>query len=118
MHTKTDYDSIVIKYIDQLYHSIEQFDQKKMQKLKTKFENLVVSYSDDWIIHYYIALSDYVLADYYSKSSQKKDEYIDDGIRHLEQCFNITEDSAEVYALLSLIYSSKISIYPKSSLKF
>ncbi len=118
IHTNTDHDSIVVKYIAQLYHSIEHFDRKQMQKSKTQFEKLLISYPNDWIIHYYTALSDYALANNYSKTNQTKDEYLNHGINHLEQCININEDFADAYALLSLIYSSKISIYPQNSTKF
>ena len=107
-------DTALLQSIIQLQKALDEWNKKKMLQARATFEQLLAYSNDQWLVHYYIALSDLYLTQYHL-SSKEKDEvkkYIKDGIENLERSIKLKENFADSYALLANLYGMEISLSP------
>jgi len=78
------------------------------------FERLINEPTYPWLVHYYIGFVDMRLITYYFALADmdKAEEFVDDGIEHLEKAVELKNDFAEGYGLLSSLLGNKIALNP------
>ncbi len=114
--TKLNPDSVLIATREQLYQAFYTLDDEALLlKSKAIFDRLLHLSDKPWLIHYYIALSDYYLGDFYLKDRMTSKKFIDDGIEHAELSSELNDEFAEAYVLLSRLYGVKIMLNPSQS---
>ena len=109
-------DSVLIAAREQLYQAFYTLnDEALLLKSQATFDRLLHMSDKQWLIHYYIALSDFYLGDFYFKDKETSRKFIDDGIEHARLSSNLNDEFTEAYVLLSRLYGSKILHNPSQS---
>jgi tetratricopeptide (TPR) repeat protein len=113
--TDASIDSFIIKGKQQLQQAMNSWKESDLLTARAFFERLQLDPSYPWLIHYYIALTDYRLVSFYSsqQNQEQAKKYIDDGIKNLEVSIELKNDFAEAYSLLSSLYGNKIGTDPQ-----
>jgi tetratricopeptide (TPR) repeat protein len=111
-------DERIINVRDELDRAYSLWDLEAMMAARAGFERLLDRGGRDWLIRYYIALSDYRLIVYYlsGREHEKMDPYIKEAKEHLEQSIEEKPDFSESYALLAAILGMQITRNPFSGL--
>lgn len=104
-------DSRIVKLRDGLEAAANSHSEKLLLDSRSKFERLLSTEHQTFLIHYYIALADEHLFHYYSDPMQKT-RVVNDGIMHLERSIELNDDFAESRILLAGLYGLKIGIDP------
>lgn len=107
-------DSLILQGKNQIKSAVDGWDLQKMLAARGLFERLLNDPTYPWLIHYYIGYADRGIVTYYfSKEDKDKAlEFVDDGIKHLEESIDLKGDFAESHSLLASLYGSKIAIKP------
>ena len=107
-------DSLVFQGKRQIQQAVNAWNLQKMLAARAFFERLLADKNYPWLIHYYIGLADLHIFHYYFPKSDKEnaENFVDDGIGHLEKALELKDDFAEGYALLSSLLGNKIALNP------
>lgn len=110
-------DSFILEGKKQLAQAVDHFDEEEIIRARSIFERILLQQQKRDLIHYYIGLADYRLATmYYNSNAKKADQYLDDGIAHLEKAVALNKKFADAYALLSSLYGQKIGVDPAAAM--
>lgn len=113
-------DTMLLKGKAQLSQAENLWDLNELIAARAYFERLVDDPSYGWLAHYYVGLADSRIVNFcYSKDIKKNEkykklaqQYIDDGMNHLEKCIDLKSEFGEAYALLSSLMGNKIGLSP------
>jgi tetratricopeptide (TPR) repeat protein len=100
----------------ELMSAITRSDSQTLKQVRRKFLQAQPSPDKQYLQHYYIALSDYMLTSMFRTQKDSALHYLNDAVEHLKQCLELEPDFAEGYALLSSSYGRKIGFHPMSGI--
>lgn len=107
-------DSLIISGKTVLQDAVNEWEESKLIQARGFFERLLQDDTYPWLVHYYVALADYRLVNFYNskKNTELAKKYLEDGIQHLELALEQKDDFAEVHSLLSSLLGIKIGLTP------
>lgn len=106
----SDLNSLIINTRQTLYEANDRFVESGMITARSMFERILAKDENAWIAHYYIALADDYLSNFYYNNKDKMAASIDDGLMHLEKCIESNTKCADAHALLSSLYGKKMGL--------
>jgi len=102
----------------QLMKTFLAFDTTMQVNIKTEQSNklslICKKWNNEWITHYYLALSKTILS-YMDKDNTKKDAYLDEAEKEHEEAVSILgKENDETYVLAAMIASARMSVDPQT----
>ena len=109
-------DSLIINGKKLLQQGLNNWTESDLLNSRAYFERMLANSNPQevWLIHYYIAFSDWRLGTFYmSKQNKKKAlQFVNEGIEHAKQCIEKKDDFADAHSLLGSLYGNKIGLKP------
>ncbi len=117
-------DSLIIQGKVLLEKSTNQWQLPLLLNTRAHFERLLSSDQHQWLIHYYLALTDLRIVDYFFSKNALEDKklkadaekYTEEALEHLEKSIELKEDFPENYALKSNLLGKKIALSPMKAI--
>jgi tetratricopeptide (TPR) repeat protein len=117
-------DSLIIQGKTMLEQSTNLWQLPQFLNTRAHFERLLTLNQHKWLVHYYLALTDFRIVDYFfSKNALKDDKlkedaekYTEEALEHLEKSIELKEDFPENYALKSNLLGKKIALNPMKAI--
>jgi tetratricopeptide (TPR) repeat protein len=97
-----DFSDAMIKAKKNLQTAINTYDEKGLLKVRGEFERILQLKKQEWIVNYYLAVVDYMLA--YTAMGEKQDKdklkkYTESGFSNLDKSILVRDDFADSYIL-------------------
>ncbi|OGC02048.1 hypothetical protein A2V82_15635 [candidate division KSB1 bacterium RBG_16_48_16] len=106
-------EKFIVEGKEQLKAASNSYEDEAFIKARSLFERLLMQEQKLDLIHYYIGFADYRLATkYFESHNEKAEQYLDDGIAHLEKAIQLNNELADAQALVSSLYGQKIGLDP------
>ena len=106
-------DKFILAGKKQLAEATDNWNEANIIKARSIFERLLAQKKEESLAHYYTGLADYRLASrYFISQDARAGQYLDDGIKNLEQAIKKNKKFADAHALLATLYGQKISLNP------
>ncbi|MCC8088619.1 MAG: chitobiase/beta-hexosaminidase C-terminal domain-containing protein [Rikenellaceae bacterium] len=109
-------DALIIEGKNLIKKASTNYSQKDFIEAESYFERILQVDSKSWMAHYYIAFIDEKISHTYSADKEKRAQYIDKGINHLERAVSLNKKFSEGYILLASLYNLKIGITPNEAI--
>ncbi len=117
-------DSLIIQGKKLLDQCLNEWQLPLLLNTRAHFERLLTLNQHKWLVHHYVALTDFRLADYYfSKNALEDDKlkaaaekYTEEALEHLEKSIELKEDFPENYALKANLFGKKIAFSPMKAI--
>jgi len=107
-----DFKSLIIEGKKTVERGVDLWDLKTLMNARGIFEKILTVQEKDYLSHYYLAYVDYRIGIMYT--SQKDDkaalDYLEEGIKHLEESIELNSNFSESYALLASLLGFKIGL--------
>jgi hypothetical protein len=102
-------------YKDVLKKTVDAFNATDDMSQKVEYTNklglIAKKYDNEWAPHYYLAFAKTILS-YNEKDETKRDAYLDDADKELEDAVNISKANSETYAMAAMIANARLAVNP------
>lgn len=102
------YQNAMKQAIDKLFQS--QTIQEYVN-VANQFERISTMEKKEWLPMYYASFS-YIMISFKEADNAKKDQYLDQAQKYLDQAMNIEPNESELFMLQGFLYPSRINIDP------
>ena len=102
------YQNAMKQAIDKLFQS--QTIQEYVN-VANQFERISTMEKKEWLPMYYASFS-YIMISFKETDNAKKDQYLDQAQKYLDQAMNIEPNESELFMLQGFLYPSRINIDP------
>jgi len=102
-------------YEKAMIESIEKLNQAKTipeyVEIANQFERISNSEKGEWLPLYYASFA-YIMISFQETENAKKDQYLDQAQKYLDQAMTIEPNESELYMLQGFLYPSRITVDP------
>lgn len=105
--------SLILQGKSLLEEGLNQNDHGKILQARAIFERVTGDTEHAALAHYYVALSDYRMANLLLAENRRQTRtYLNSAIEHLNEAIDLDDQFAEAWALISSCYGLKIGLSP------
>jgi tetratricopeptide (TPR) repeat protein len=107
-----DFHPLIIEGKKTVERGVDLWDLKTLMNARGIFEKILTVQEKDYLSHYYLACADYRICIMYinQKEDNLASDYLEEGIKHLEESIELNSNFSESYALLASLLGFKIGL--------